>query len=142
MYITMGRPLSKSEFHKRHIQIITLARQQISMAEIARQTGKNKKAVSCLITTARQREIDIPYKRKPKKVKAQDAKQSLIVLVGRAKELLGEKHRPLNGRKIKSMFERGASVDVIAEELAAELNIPSQKAHALAQTYYYIRKLK
>ena len=134
----MGRPLSRGEFHQRHKPIIDLAMQKLSMAEIAKKTGKSEKMVSFTITTARQRGIKIPYKTCQKR-KINEAREKLKE---RLIDLLGEHKKQFDYRKFSRMFEKGLSISAVANEIDKELNISNQKANTIAQTIYYLRKMK
>jgi len=134
----MGRRLSKAEFHQKHKPIIELAQQKLSVAEIAKQTRQSESMVSFITTTARQRGISIPYQRKQKR-NVSKARESLKT---RLRELLGGNIKRLNYRQASRMFEQGLSIDAVANEIATQLNIPSQKANTIAQTIYYLRKMK
>lgn len=112
--------------------------QKLSMAEIAKKTGKSEKMVSFTITTARQRGIKIPYKTRQKR-KINEAREKLKE---RLIDLLGEHKKQFDYRKFSRMFEKGLSISAVANEIDKELNISNQKANTIAQTIYYLRKMK
>ena len=133
----MPRRLSAREFHVKHAELINFAREKLTIAEIARRTGKNPSAVRFLITTARQRGIDIPYKRKTKTSKtlskAIASIEESIASMKLKPEVLDRARRILNVTSNLSSFPK---------TLCNEINLPYLKANHLAQLLINEKLLK
>jgi len=145
----MPRRLTPEQYRKKHSAVIDLAIAGHSTKNIATRTGKAPSYVSFLITTARQRGINIPYKTKqtrtngsPRPEQKRNVNNIKQEYAQKLRDLLGKNHRPFNYRKVLQMFAKGASTNVVAKEIAEQLNIPDQKAQNIAQTIYYIRRMK
>ena len=126
----MPKRLTTAEYHKKHSLVIDLAQKQHTLQEIAARSGKSPSHVSFLITTARQRGIEIPYKRKPKKVAVSQKATALDKI---EKDITKMKIHPLALDKARRILNDTSNLSSFPLTLAREINLPYVKANQLAQ---------
>jgi len=132
----MPKRLSNDEFHKKQERVINLAKQQLNINELSRQTKHSTSTIKYLLKTAKERGIDISSKNQ---TPINSKRKTLNAINQSINALQINPVRLKQALKLTAKYKTSAQ---LGDVFSKELNLPYTKSIQLADLLINRQKIK